>query len=177
MAARFFQDKKEKDLFADFQIADKKIRKKVKLHLPRLKNTLNLSYENIIFIAIGFVMASIIFFSLGVEKGRHDVNHIKKVERKEKIEKKVKVKIPKVKAQKKETLPQDEYIIQIAAFREKSSAKEELSKLGKDGYTASIKKSGGYYQLYIAGFSKKKEAEKILEGLQKKYKDCYIKKI
>jgi len=171
MAARA-QDKKEKDLFEDLQISDKKIRKKVRLHLPRLKNRLSLSYENIIFLAIGFVMCSIIFFSLGVEKGRQDANHIKRARIKEK-----KIDRPVARKKEPEVKLQDSYTIQLAAFKEKRSAEEELSKLERDGYGAGIKKSGGYYQVYIGGFIKEKEAERALRNLQKRYKDCYVKKL
>ncbi len=176
MTKRFFQDKKEKDLFEDFQAADKQIRKKVRLNLPRLKNRVSLSYENIIFLAIGFVMASVILFSLGVEKGRNDSNGAKVVKHRSIKEEKAKKIVPK-KEIKKERSSQDKYIIQLAAFKEKNSAKKELRQLEKDGYTGGIKKSGTYYQLYIAGFTRKKEAENVVKSLQEKYKDCYVKKL
>lgn len=172
MPKRFFHDKKEKDLFEDLQTADKNIRKKVRLQLPRLKNRLSLSYENLIFLAIGFVMCSIIFFSLGVEKGRQDTNRVKSGLKNEK-----RVKVPALKPKKQKAQKQDKYIIQLAAFKEKRSAKKELVQLEKEGYTGSTKRVGAYYQLYVTGFSKKKEAEDALKGLQKKYKDCYVKQL
>ena len=51
---------------------NKKIRKKTRFLLPDAKNSTTISYEAAIFYIIGFVMACIIAFSLGVEKGRHD---------------------------------------------------------------------------------------------------------
>ncbi|MDP2921684.1 MAG: hypothetical protein Q8O12_04900 [Candidatus Omnitrophota bacterium] len=59
------------DLF-DSQAADKKIRRKTRFLLPDVKNSITISYETMIFYIIGFVMACIIVFSLGVEKGRYD---------------------------------------------------------------------------------------------------------
>ena len=54
MSARF-QNKGEGDLFEQFQSADKKKSQKAKILLPRLKNSVSISYENIIFMAIGFL--------------------------------------------------------------------------------------------------------------------------
>ena len=172
-----FHDKTETDLFEHAQASDKKIRKKTRFLLPSLKNTITISYENFIFIAIGFVMSCIIFFSLGVEKGRQDVNH---KEKPKKVETKVSVKkeiiIPeKIIFEKKETT--GDYIIQLAAFKKRESAKEEVDRLKKNGYKPGIRKSGSYYQLYIGGFNKRQAAEDLLGKLKGKYKDSYIKKI
>src|SRR3990167_8606766 len=37
----------------------------------RYSVTLNVSYEHIVFLAIAFIMAGVLIFSLGVEKGKH----------------------------------------------------------------------------------------------------------
>jgi hypothetical protein len=66
------QEKTQNDLFEQAQSADKKIRRKTRFLLPDVKNSMTVSYETAIFYIIGFVMACIIIFSLGVEKGRHD---------------------------------------------------------------------------------------------------------
>jgi len=66
------QEKNQSDLFGQAQTVDRKIRRKTRLLLPDVKNNLSLSYETTIFFMIGFVMACIIVFSLGVEKGRCD---------------------------------------------------------------------------------------------------------
>ncbi|MFA5389367.1 MAG: hypothetical protein WC312_06420 [Candidatus Omnitrophota bacterium] len=66
------QEKTQSDLFDQIQTVDKKIRKKTRFLLPDIRNNATFSYETIIFYMIGFVMACIITFSLGVEKGRYD---------------------------------------------------------------------------------------------------------
>ena len=66
------QEKTQSDLFEQAQAADKKIRRKTRFLLPDVKNSMTISYETAIFYMIGFVMACIIIFSLGVEKGRND---------------------------------------------------------------------------------------------------------
>lgn len=69
------QDKTQVDLFEQAQSADKRIKRKTRFLLPDIKNSLTLSYEAVIFIMISFLMACIISFSLGVEKGRRDLMH------------------------------------------------------------------------------------------------------
>jgi hypothetical protein len=66
------QEKTQGDLFEQAQSVDKKIRRKTRFLLPDAKNSTTVSYETVIFYMIGFVMACIIAFSLGVEKGRYD---------------------------------------------------------------------------------------------------------
>lgn len=71
-------DKETNDLFNEYHAVDAKIGRKTRFLLPDIRNTVELSYENIVLLAIGFVMLSIILFSLGVEKGRYDMLYIMK---------------------------------------------------------------------------------------------------
>lgn len=174
-----FQDRGEEDLFDQFQTADKKIRRKTRLLLPRLKNSITVSYENIILLAIGFIMSCVIFFSLGVERGRNDIGHVRqepiqvrRIEEKPQVEKAI---VDKEVVQKKRDA--GKYAIQLASFKKIEAAERELGILKKEGYNADIKKSGDYYQLYIGGFGEKKEVEKILKELKKRYTDSYIKNL
>ncbi len=66
------QEKTQSDLFEQAHAVDKKLRRKTRFLLPDIRNSVTLSYETVIFVMIGFVMACIIAFSLGVEKGRCD---------------------------------------------------------------------------------------------------------
>jgi hypothetical protein len=65
-------EKAQSDLFGDAHAVDKKLRKKTRFLLPDIRNSIAISYETVVFVMIGFVMACIIAFSLGVEKGRYD---------------------------------------------------------------------------------------------------------
>ncbi len=173
----------EKDLFEQFQEADKNIKRKTRFLLPRIKDCLTITYENIIFLLIGFVISCIIFFSLGVEKGRRDIdrgfskglfstssNNIIRAESR------IVAESNDVQEKEKARSLRQEYIIQLAAFKTKSSAEEQMKKLRQDGFAAEVKKSGDYYQLYVGGFDKKTGAEKVLSKLRERYKDCYIKR-
>ncbi len=164
-----FPDRTERDLFGDTQAADRKIGKKTRFLLPRIKKSTTVSYENIIFLSIGFVMSCIIFFSLGVEKGRRDVNHVRREGTRD-----GKQEVREERAETSAEQIQTRYVIQLATFRGMGSAEEEQAKLKKDGYTAGVRKSGDYYQVYISGFNEKRDAQRLLGRLKVRYKDCYI---
>lgn len=74
------REKNQSDLFEQVQAVDKKIRRKARFLLLDVKNSITVSYETALFFMIGFIMASIITFSLGVEKGRHDAKSQSKLE-------------------------------------------------------------------------------------------------
>jgi hypothetical protein len=67
------QDKTQNDLFEQARNADKQLKRKTRFLLLDIRNSLTLSYETVIFFVIAFLMACIISFSLGVEKGRYDI--------------------------------------------------------------------------------------------------------
>jgi len=175
-----FQDNKESDLFEQAQISDKKIRRKTRFLLSHLKENVAISYENIVFLAIAFVMSCIISFSLGVEKGRQDIGGVAQQDREG-----YKKDVSQIKPfESKEDLGRidvkasiGKYIIQLAAFKKKESAQKELKRLSGMKYHARIRQSGGYYQLYIGNFEYKKKAQVALKELKDIYSDCYIKKL
>ncbi len=178
MSAKF-QSKGERDLFEQFQEKGVRSKKNIKFTLPRLRKSIEFSYENIIFLSIAFIMLSVMFFSLGVEKGRQEGSYRRKkvgttrVETVMPIEKKP---LPKRQRIAKKRIKSN-YAIQLAAFTSIISAEEETKKLKKEGYSAKIRKSGSYFQVFLDGFDNRKKAEALLKKLVKKYGDGYIKKM
>lgn len=170
MSAKF-QNSGEKDLFGQAHAADKKIKERTRSLLPDIKQSISLSYENIVFLMITFVMSCIIFFSLGVEKGRRErnTNNDTAVEYTEDKKDDILRSVPGLK-------PAASYIIQVAAFKKMESAEEARANLKKEGYASDIKKSDDYYQIYIGGFETEEAARKMLKRLKQKYSDSYIKK-
>ncbi|MBU4149649.1 MAG: SPOR domain-containing protein [Candidatus Omnitrophica bacterium] len=172
-----FQGRQEKDLFEQFQGAEKKVLKKTRFLIPRIRNSIEVSYENIIFLSIGLLIACIVCFSLGVEKGRREAvpraiparnigmfgaNLNEKQDSSAPV---VSKEIP--------ALPEG-YALQLASFRNRGPAEQERDKLRKEGYGADVKRSGEYYQVYIGGFDKRTEAERFKGKFINKYRDCYI---
>ena len=171
MSAKF-QEAGEKDLFEQAHAADKKIKERTRLLLPDIKQSVSLSYENIVFLMITFVMSCIIFFSLGVEKGRREraISNDTAIEYTEDSKKDI-VRSAGVHQ------PAGSYIIQVAAFKKIESAEEARANLKKEGYASDIKKSNDYYQIYIGGVETEEAARKMLKQVRQKYSDSYyIKK-
>lgn len=150
MAAKF-QEKLEGDLFGSTQSADKYIKRKTQHLLPPIKNTIAISYENIIFIIIGILMACIISFSLGVEKGKHDAGP-------QRVQKKA----------------SEIYAVRLAICKKGESAENELTKLKKYGYNAYIGRYGGEYRVYAGTFDTKQKAIDAYDELKDQYKNCQI---
>ena len=167
MSAKF-QNKGERDLFEHFHEADAKVRKKTKILLPDIKKDLRLSYENVIFIVIAFVMSCIICFSLGVEKGRKDIRNVS--------DRRQEIKDPGqgIMDQGPQKEVAGKYIIQLAAFKKISTAEKARTILKDKGYAGDIKHRGDYYQLYIKGFDSERNAEVVRKKLKEHYPDCYI---
>ncbi|MBU1888136.1 MAG: SPOR domain-containing protein [Candidatus Omnitrophica bacterium] len=176
MSAKF-QGKQEKDLFEQFQGTEKKVLKKTRFLIPRIKNSIEVSYENIIFLSIGLLIACIVFFSLGVEKGRREVV-LRAVPVRNigmfsvNLDKKQDSSAPVV-SKEIPVLPEG-YTLQLASFRNRGPAEQERDKLRKEGYSADVKRSGEYYQVYIGGFDKRTEAERFKGKFINKYHDCYV---
>lgn len=162
------REKQEKDLFEQFQGAEKNVHKKTKLLIPRIRESVTVSYENMVFLLIAFLISGIICFSLGVEKGRHETPGIGSAGKITVIDA----------APAPEARVRDEgYVIQLAAFKTQAPAEREMENLRKAGYSAGVKKSGEFYQLYVGAFKKKEEADRLRERLKAKYNDCYVKKL
>ena len=174
MSAKF-QEKQEKDLFEQLHGAGKKVSGKTGFLMPRIKDSIVIRYENIVFLSIGFLISCVICFSLGVEKGRQDTVRaaslaegiaVADTERQG----------PESPTTAVETVVAEPkgFVVQLATVKSKDSAEKEISRLINDGYSARVRKSGEYYQIYVGVFSKKAEADRLKEKLISRYNDCYV---
>lgn len=172
----------QRELFEEFE-APKKKRLPSASILPKNYLRFNVSYEQLIFIAIAVIMLMVLVFSLGVEKGRHVVESGPVKERTV-----IKVETPVVaaaisepaKAPVKAEKPYKEikklYTVQVIAYRSKKLAQKELVKLTKKGYKPFIIVGGGYYQICVGEYEESKEAKEELAKLKKTYKDSFVRK-
>lgn len=69
------------------------------------------------------------------------------------------------------------YIIQLASFKNRSSAEREIKKLERKGYEARSSKKGQWYQVYASGYRTIDEAKRAQRRLSEDYQDCYIRKL
>lgn len=171
-----FQNRGEPDLFEQFQSTEKKTLKKPRFNLPYLKKSITLTYENIIFLVMGLIISCVIFFSLGVEKGRQDIARVNIKDKKEEelVDFSRNIEAGEQKTEDRE-VRREGYVIQLAAFKTQESAEREQGSLKESGYDACIKKSGDYYQLYVGRIDSMEKAQNLQRRLKEKYKDCYIK--
>lgn len=166
------------------------------------KIMLNLSYENLILFFIVFIMLLVIFFSLGVEKGRRialkteqtiiDRGVQKVIEKKapaeekkvetitSKIDKTKEVESTKTNKTTEEKITEvslKPYTIQVIAFKKAEYAEKEMERLKNEGYDVFMIPSNEWIQVCVGKYANKEESKKDFDILKKKYPTCYIRKI
>lgn len=144
------------------------------------------NYEKIIVLVIAFILVAVVFFSLGVERGK------KILASKDKIKEAQVVHVAKNIAATEEKLPEQKallnkegpativesgYIIQLACYKTKSYAQTEAEQLKKNGLNPLILTKGDYVVLCIGTFTDRENAKAHLSELKKRYKDCYIRRL
>jgi len=173
---------------------------KKKLGFQRHAVSFLLYYENLVLLAIAFILILIVAFSLGVERGKRlqvaSGNFVKKVDKtsEQKVVAGVKIdvkeedvvqkKIEETPAVvKKEKVPvanksilNGSYLIQVVTYSNRKRAEREMDKLLKSGLSGFIVASGRYYQVKAGPFHNKYDALKHQKQLKKTYKDCYIRR-
>lgn len=162
------------------------------------------TYEKIIVLVICFVIAGIVLFSLGVEKGRKLVTPkeagylpentavAERVVQKQEIpDSKTSVPVQyaavpstsssaPVNKRGQETTQdkiKSKYTIQLASYKSKALAQREAEVLKKRGFTPLILSKGAYTLLYVGNFANKEMAKTLLEELKKKYPDSFIRRL
>lgn len=154
-------------------------------------------YEKVILIVIGFFATGLFSFSLGVEKGKKLAlardNFMPPVKQEMVIEDKtVNNLIPNVpKPEKQPVITSEEivkqlpapqktgsaYTVQLASYKTRVSAQKEAQALKKKGFSTLILSKGSYVVLCVGNFSTKETARQLVLQLQKRYRDCYIRRL
>lgn len=178
------------ELFNEFSDEPAKQRRFIKRSERQKKITLVISREKLIFSVISVILLYVIFFSLGIERGKKIANrslnsnmHSTAVALQNKN---VENQNQKTTAEKNvsnlETTTQivpelkEFYSIQAAAYSNLSRAEKEASKVRAGGNEAIIDSNGKYHLLLIGKFKDKKDATALKKKLANKYKGCYVRK-
>ncbi|RKY41876.1 MAG: hypothetical protein DRP85_04670 [Candidatus Makaraimicrobium thalassicum] len=69
------------------------------------------------------------------------------------------------------------YILQLASFKDETSAEKEINRLKRKGIEACLAKKGIWWEVYTSGYRTISEARRARRGLLTDYEDCYIKQI
>ncbi len=111
------------------------------------------NYEKVMLLIMGLILISIIFFSIGVEKGKQ------------------------IALLKSKSEFQYDYTIQIAAFKNKQLALAQAQALAKKGLNPLLFAKGNIFILCVGKFSNQESAQPLLIQLQKTYVGCRIRRL
>ena len=194
---------KQQELFEEFIIREKRKGKlfgafKFKKPIfPQQRLTFSFSYETLIIMLIGIVLAASILFSLGVERGRSlefssaisspgavqpvveipPANTV--IEQPAEVQKQAVVK-PEKKQEVVKTAPSvaadKPFTIQVASYKTRDLAEKELTRLKNKGYSSDILKKGDYFILCVGSYTKKELANQALPYWERRYKGCIVRK-
>jgi len=161
-------------------------------------------YEKAILITIGLLTTGVVSFCLGVENGKRIMmlkanSHLDIAIKKEAM---TSIPVPQVRVNKQRYQPQsnvrdtlspktenqptitrevkeyiEHYTIQIASYRTKVHAQEEAEVLKKKGLSSFVLSKGKFSILCVGSFPKQESARPLLTELQKRYRDCYIRRL
>ena len=167
---------RQQELFSEFQ--DRESRKKLfsKGFLPDRAVTVILTYEKLIFAALGVGVILLIIFAVGFECGKRVLVTPKPAAvfvRTQPVAAKKEVQVPRPETPKSAPKP---YMIQVASFKSKQYAQEESAKLRSKGFSAAIILVNGIYEVLAGEYADMKEASQALNTLNKIYKGCIIRK-
>lgn len=141
------------------------------------KMVLSISYENLALFLIILIMVVVVFFSLGVERGKRIA--IKNMRT---------WAMPHADKAAKKALPTEDnaiawqtinkpYTIQIMAVKKIAEAEQETARLNSGGYKAFIVQSGSWYHVCVGRYVSTAELANDLAAIKVKYPDCYVRKM
>lgn len=148
-------------------------------------------HEKGIIAIICFIITGVILFSLGVEKGKN-INAISQNQSQLAPKKQplaatpaIAASIAPIETEKAETKPAQNqnkekptgYTIQVASYKNKSTAKKESENLIKRGLSAIVMSKGAFKILCVGNFTDKETALPALIQIKKKYQDALIRRL
>jgi|GEM_PF-3078723 len=151
------------DLFEELEYRGKNKKKNFYPLIRRLLPefiSIRISYEGLVFSFIVILLLNLLFFSLGVERGKR-IALLKKE------------KVTELDKQDK----QIQYTIQIKAFNDKKLATQFLKELIEEGYRPFVIYSNQVYQICIGKYSNKEIAKEEFYKLSKKFRYSFIRSI
>lgn len=174
-----FKEEKQKELFSEYENEKESffgfIKKKDTIGQ---KMAIIVSREKLIFLTIGLILFAILTFSLGVERGKRIKEKIAADLQEDQL-------AEQTQQQKEEAIKEEatvelkkegNFTIQVVSYKQKELAQKEIEILKRKYSDVFIVQNGQYYEICVGNFSNKQEAKQIVNDLNKRYKDCFIKK-
>jgi len=180
------QHEYQHELFDEFEQKESKIKRFSRNAIPpRKPRFFHFTIEQISTIVILIILALILSFALGIEKGKNIAGTVgqKKAkeivvtkiveQKKEETKKPVQtIVVPKKKKVEEIVKP---YTIQLISYKDKNRATKTVGAFKRKGYQASMMRENGWYQVCVGSYLNKKEAEEDLKNFSQKYKDCFLR--
>lgn len=202
MCAVMENDNTQKELF-EFETPKSTARRKFARFLEKNSFGIALTGEKIVILSIGIVMLMVIFFALGVERGKHlavksdaaaqapvqaPVTQVPaQAPARVPVQVPAKVTVKNIAQNKTAVTPVNTapaqiaaadnkpYVIVAAAFSRQDFALKEVSALKTSGLDAFMLKSDPYYLACAGSFATKELASKALGKVRQIHKDAYIR--
>ncbi len=167
----------QKELFDEFGKKKKKGGLFVKSPSER-KVSWSFSFDGILLALLLLLMCVVIIYATGVEIGQKARASLVKSQPEKKIEPSPAV-TPK-KALIIQTMtptPAKRFTIQIASHHEKGTADHEVSRLQKEGLSVFMTPNRNGFALCVGTYATRSEADRALETIRKRYKDCFVRNL
>ena len=180
-------DESQKEFFEEFKSEERGLKRIAGRIAQRKKSShIYLSIENTVFITIVILMALVISFALGVEKGkRHVVAVPEEIEPapapilKDAPEPEPKRVAPATPAAAPQEVAKEAaviYMVQLISYKEKRKAEKEIRTLSGKRIEAVIAPSGEWFQVCAGRYENFDKAEKAKKEFEKTYKGCFVRK-
>ncbi len=146
---------------------------------PFKRLIITISYETVTISCVLILMATILSFAIGFERGKKVSKQSAKltVERPN-IAEPEKPK-PKAKPKAKPEEQKTNFAVQLIAYAKKDYALKELDKLKQVGYTPFIDQSKRFFLVSIGPYTNREQAKRILKKIKSDspYRDAFIKRM
>ena len=178
-------DESQKEFFEEFKSEERGLKRIAGRIAQRKKSShIYLSIENTVFITIVILMALVISFALGVEKGKRHVTVEEITPAPEPLPqaapdpepKRETMAVPATEDAEVAEEPAAIYAVQLISYKEKRKAEKEMRVLFGKRIEAIIIPSGEWFQVCAVRYESFDEAEKAKKEFEKTYKGCFVRK-
>ena len=180
-------EESQKEFFEEFKNEESGLKRIAGRIAQKKKSShIYLSIENVVFITIVALMALVISFALGVEKGKRHATtvteEIKPAPRpipQAAPEPEPKREVPAAPAAAVQEIAKEPtvmYVVQLISYKEKRKAEKEIRALSGKCIEAIIVPSGEWFQVCAGRYESFDEADKSKKEFEKTYRGCFVRK-
>jgi len=159
----------------------------------------NLSLDILLFSGTAVVLSLVLIYSMGIEKGRKTAHLKERISvsskenqsaavisdvtinnlgtREQKREEGLSEDDMEEKAEEKKEDGTGKYTIQVGSYLKQGIAQVEAKKLKEKGYSVWISKKGKFQVILVGEFKDKSEAQKDMQALKERFKDCFLRRL